>query len=132
MAYQDIYNNLKEVVGIPAQAVSSDGDIAGEIVDTLGFESSEFVLSTGAVTAGDITIKEILESDDAGMAGATAIPAERLFNTPVAISAANTVDALGFLATKRYIQPVVTAAGTADANISGLVVLGDPQYATTR
>jgi len=132
MAYQDIYNNLKEFVGLAPVAIAGDGAVVSIIVDTLGFEAYEFNLALGVVTTGDLTITSIQESDAANMAGATDVPAERLFNTPVTLDTTNTTDTLGFLAVKRYVTATVTGANTAAMLASGMFILGDAQSASTR
>jgi len=128
----DLYNNVKSVVALNHQTINTDVDTVGVAVDTLGFESAIASVKTGAVTAGDVTISAVLESDDAGMAGATAIPANRLIGSASAVSTANTIDEIGFVADKRYVQVQVTTANTADLAVGANVILGDPATASVR
>jgi hypothetical protein len=132
MAYQDIFNNLKEVVGLAPIKILANGAVVSIIVDTLGFESAEFNLALGIVTTGDLTITSIQESDAANMAGGTDIPATRLFNTPTLLDTTNDIDTLGFLTDKRYVTATITGANTSVMLASGIFILGDPQSASTR
>jgi len=129
---QDIYNNVKEFVGVAPIKILADGAVVSEIIDTLGFESGEFNLALGVVTTGDLTITSIQESDDSGMSGGTDIPAARLLNTPVTLDTTEDIDTLGFVSTKRYITATITGANTSVMLASGIFVLSHPQYATTR
>ena len=130
--HKDLYNNCKTVLSLATVALASDADTNGIIIDTDNFESGKVSLITGAYTAGNIVISAINESDDSGMAGATAIPAERLIGTATAVSVTNTVDELGFVSTKRYVQVVYTTADTADLTATSTVELGDPSSADIR
>lgn len=127
---RDLYNNVKSEIAFQTGAIS-DGANAGEIIDTQGYVSGSIVLATGTWTAGDVTIN-INESDDAGMSGATAIPASHLIGTASAIGTANTIDELGFVATKRYIQVDFVGANSANLQASGIVNLGNPEIASVR
>ena len=127
---KDLYNNVKSEIALETATIS-DGANAGVIIDTQGYESGTVVLASGTWTAGDATIN-INESDDSGMSGATAIPAERLIGTASAVATANTIDELGFVAVKRYVQVDFVGANSANLQVTGVINLGDPSVASVR
>ena len=129
---KDLYNNAKNVVALKLQTINSDTATVGEIIDTQGFESGMISSVSGVVTAGDIVITSISESDDSGMVGATVIPAERLLGSATAIAVADTVDEIGFLAVKRYVQVTYTTANSANLTVGSVVALGNPNIASIR
>ena len=129
---KDLYNNVKGVIALVPQAIASDTDTVGVIIDTLGYESVKLSLSTGAVTAGTVVIKEVNESDSSSMASETVIPAGRLTGTIATVSTANTINEIGIYPVKRYIRVEVTTASSADLVVAGLCDLGHPAIASVR
>lgn len=130
---KDLVNCTTSVVAIPAQAISGAGATVGEVIDLVGYNSGKFVLTTGAVTVGDIAFVSIEESDVVGMTGATVIPDECLINkdeTPIA--SANGVVEVGFIASKQFVRLNVVATGSADLLASATVELGHPDNAPTK
>lgn len=134
---RDNYANTLSKVALGAIALSSDTATAtaGVIIDTtngsVNFESGKIVLSTGVVTAGDIAITKIQESDDPAMAGATDIPSERLIGAVgTAITASATTAEVGFVTDtkKRYIQATFTTGNSADLLACAICEFGDPSY----
>ncbi len=127
---KDNVNNTSTIIGLASQAIAGDAAQVGEIIDTLGFESGKFSLSTGAVTTGNIAFTQIAESADSGMSGETVIPDERLINKDVtAIATANTTVEVGFIANLRYVRLTATSAGTAALLTSAVCELGHPNNA---
>ena len=115
---QDNYSKSLAKVALGCIVINTDNTTTSVIIDTAGFESGKFVLFTGVITAGDVTITKIQESDDSGMSGATDIPTARLIGTAgTAITVAETTHELGFVAdTKmRYVQATFTTANSANS-----------------
>ena len=130
---KDIFHNTLAEIGLNIQTFASDTDTNGNIIDMQNFESGKVVLALGTLTAGDIAIKEIQESDASDMTGATVIPADRIFGAITALDTANTKTELGFHQAKRYIRPVFTTDNTATALVAGAIVeKGEPHTAPTQ
>lgn len=127
--HRDLRHNVEVKAALNIAAFASDADVNGIIIDTQGFESGMVVLRTGAVTDGDIVVKEIQESDASDMAGEEAIPAARLLDDFVALDGANGMTKVGFVCTKRYIRVVFTTDNSADLTAGALCLLGHPHKA---
>lgn len=104
----------------------------GTIIDRQGYESVTFIVATGAVAAasGGNTLTVSLEaSDDPAMAGAEDVTAANgLVGANIVVDAtaqANKSGAFGYNGTRRYLRPKVTEAGTADAILGVVAVLGN-------
>jgi len=130
--HKDLYNNAKSVVAVVFTTLAGDGDTVGAIIDTDGFESGKISLLATAVTTGDTTISNIQESSDAAMSGATDIPVERIIGTAAPVTAANTLNELGFVATERYVQVTITGANTSVSSFVATCELGNPSSASVR
>lgn len=94
----DLIHNTKAVK-------ATAGTVAGVAIDTIGFYSALFIALADEATF------TVVESDDAGMADAKAVPASQIHAN------ANTVNVVP---TKRYIK--VTAG---DAKVAGLLFGAD-------
>lgn len=97
------------------EEITDNSTTAGATFDTADFELGfSVLLSAPAWTDGTYTLK-LEESDDAGMAGAVDIPAEKLIGSLPAVSAA-TVDGaalgkVGVFSNLRYIRVSVVSTG---------------------
>ena len=129
---KDIYNNSLAKLALAPVSLSSDTTTQGIIIDTQGLESGKLFLSTGVVTAGDIIIAEINESDASDMAGETVIPAGRLRGTFTTLDGNNETNEVGFWCTKRYIRAEFTTANSANLLATAFVELGHPHAASVR
>ena len=80
---QDLHNKIKAVVAIiPQTQTNSDTAITGEIVDTAGFDSVEFVIATGTLTDANATFATTLEhGDDSGLSDTAAVTNADLIGT---------------------------------------------------
>jgi hypothetical protein len=129
---KDLYNNVKTEIALKLQTINTDTTTVGEIIDTQGYESGKVALLAGTVTAGDLTVAEIQESDDAAMAGETAIPAARLIGSFTTVDTSDTLDEVGFITTKRYIRVTALSANSANLVAGATVELGSPKVASVR
>ena len=123
--HKDLYHFVEPVVSIDTAVYSGALTATGAIIDTDGFESGQIVLNA-KITDGEVAITSITESDDAAMAGATAIPEARIIGTLGALNATGVTD-FGFIATKRYVQCNVAVTGvTVDMTANSICNLGHP------
>lgn len=123
---KDLTNKTITKIALAPVSIATDTDTAGIIIDMDGAESGKLSLLTGIVTAGDVAIKDIQESADSGMSGATVIPDERLINKDTdAITTSNTVKQVGFIANYRYVQVTVTTDNSANLLAGVTIEQGD-------
>jgi hypothetical protein len=120
---------FKYRVGLAFSQKSASG--VGNIIDRQGYESVTFIVATGAVTTASVgnTLTVSLEaSDDPAMSGAEDVTvANGLVGSNILVDAtglANKSGAFGYTGTRRYLRPKVTEAGTADAILGVIAVLG--------
>jgi hypothetical protein len=131
MANIDLKNDLKELVGVDIQAISSDTTTAGNILDTAGFEAVTFVQATGAYTDGNYTLL-IEDGDDAALSDAAAVSDDFLIGTEAAtvLSAANSVSRIGYVGKKRYVRASIVSDTTSTGATAGVIaVLTSPRHA---
>lgn len=133
---RDMHNNISVVHAITPQAVGTTGAANGKlssVIDRRGFESVEFVFSSGAsATVADTITPIVYESDTATSAGFAAVADDDLLGTEAA--AALTLTAaksgkIGYRGNKRYVGIRLYGLGTATAIVSAVAVLGNPSRA---
>lgn len=126
--YQDLHSRIKAVPVISPQALAATTN--GATVDTLGYESCEFVIHVGTAFAGggfDVTLQE---SDDGSTW--TAVDAEETIGVLPSIVATDAAKCfrVGTVGKKRYQRPVLTETGTISAGTIGVTaILGHPENA---
>lgn len=131
---KDMHNNIKVVHAITPQAVGTTGAAGGKlsaVIDRKGFESVEFVFSSGAsATVADTVTPIVYESDTATTAGFAAVADADLLGTEAAAALTLTAAAsskIGYRGNKRYVGIRLYGTGTATAIVSAAAVLGNPQ-----
>lgn len=127
----DLHSNVKAINALDVAAARVDGTDAGNIIDTLGYESLEYVVQTGTITDGTHTVL-LEDGDDSGLSDAAAVPAaNRLGDLPVIVAADDdTVFRVGSMSKKRYQRlSIVTTGATTGGVSSAVALLGNP---TTR
>ena len=75
-------------VAVATQAVAADTLIVGAIIDTLDYESLEYVIQAGVITTGTVSFV-LEEGDDSGLSDAADVASAKLvYGTLPAIGAA--------------------------------------------
>jgi hypothetical protein len=131
MASIDLKNDIKELVGVDVQAIGSSTTTVGNIIDTLGFESTTIIQFLGALTDGEYTLL-IEDGDDAGLSDAAAVADDFLIGTEAntQLSAANGISRIGYVGKKRYVRvSIVSTNVTTGATAGAVVILGSPRHA---
>ncbi len=116
------------------RAVAVGGAVAGQIVDTQGYESIFIAVAVGALFNSDNTFTVVFEDgNDSGLSDAAAVVAGDIIGTsPATID--NTLDLgsfrFGYKGNKRYIRWGISAVGgtTPDAPIAAVAVLGHKRH----
>ncbi len=131
MASKDLHNNVKVVRAIDYTAVTNGNTTTnGEIIDTKGFDSVEFVFEMHSQTDGDYTVL-IQDGDDSGLSDAAAVADAYLLGTEsgasfTADTSDNDVSKIGYIGGKRYVRAnIVQSGGTSGGNFSAVCILGD-------
>lgn len=133
---REIYNNLKVVKAKNSAQVTGTGESA--VIDTAGFGSILFILSTATITTadGDNTfVFSIEEGDQADGSDMTTITdGDRILGELPIINHASNFDDVtlkfgAIIGTKRYMRVKYTETGTADGVFGITAILGNPNHA---
>jgi hypothetical protein len=127
---RDLHNSIKRLIAITPQAVGTTGAANGKlsgIIDRKGYESVEFVYSSGASASVADTITPVVLEADATNGSFTSVADADLVGTEAAItlSAAATKN-VGYIGLKRYLKLRLYGLGTATAIVGATVDLGHP------
>lgn len=139
MATKDIHNSLHFVPLItPVAARTDNTPIVSAIIDTLGYESAEFVIVTGANTDANATFAVLVEDgNNSGLSDNAAVADAQLIGTEAGAGFTFSDDGecrkIGYVGGKRYVRVTVTPSGNDAGNIfiAGVAVLGNARNAPT-
>lgn len=128
----DLHSNVKQVVALDSQDITTNTTTDGNIIDTAGFESLEYLIQSGTITDGAYAF--LLEEDDViGFTSSTVVPADETLGVLTGFVAADDDSALrvGSIGKKRFqrLAIVSTGASTGGTKFSSVAVLGHPQSA---
>lgn len=126
---KDLHSKVSALLGLSVQVINTDTSTSGEIIDTAGFESGLWTISSGTITAGDMAAA-IWESDDSGMSGATVVPAAETLGAATWVAADDdTTKRIGSIGKKRYQQlRMVSTNSQNGADWVAHVALSDPRH----
>lgn len=125
---RDLHDNIDERTALNQQTINTDTTTAGVIIDTAGYESLEFILQTGAVSAGDVT-PLLQDGDDSGLSDVAAVAADFRLGNLVTLDAANGVTRVGYVGKKRYVRLSAVSDNSANLIAGAIAVLGHPHSA---
>lgn len=134
MAEYDLHSNVKQEVALDSQDITTDTTTAGNIIDTRGLESLEYIIQSGVITDGAYALK-LEQGDDSGLSDAADVPAAEVLGVLTGFVAAddNAAKRVGSIGKKRYqrLSIVSTGTSTGATRFSSVAVLGNPQSAPT-
>lgn len=133
MASKDLHNNLHFVPLIAPIAARTDNTaVVSAIIDTLGYESAEFVIVTGTNTDVNATFAVLVEDGNASNLSDNAAVADTFLlgtEAEAGFTFADDVECrkIGYVGQKRYVRVTVTPSGNDSGNIflAGVAVLGN-------
>ena len=70
----DLHSNIKQVVALDSQDITTDTTTVGNVIDTAGFESLEYLIQSGTITDGTYALL-LEEADVVGFTGSSVVPA---------------------------------------------------------
>jgi len=123
----DMHHNVFQSVALETQAITANGTVNGEIIDTQGYNSIEFVFISSTITDGAYAVK-IQEGDEVGGGDMADVAAELILGVAdFADTDDNVAKRIGSLGKKRYQRAVVTGSGiTAGGTLSAVAIQGAP------
>ncbi len=134
---RDLHNNIHPLRALSPVSVADTTAQVCQIIDRQGYQSLEYVISTGSIADADATFTVLLEeSDDSGMSGANAVADADLLGTEALAAFQfdddNETRKLGYIGKKRYTRMTITPVANASAALLSVVaVLGNPSVAPT-
>lgn len=133
MTTRDLHSNIKATPALNAQSIATNTTVNGAIIDTLGFESLEFLIQSATITDGTFA-PSLTEGSQANLSDGAAVAAADMIGTVAAATFIATDDnvtkKLGYKGSKRYVRLSLTSTGvTTGGAMSGTAVLGDPHHA---
>ena len=131
MSEYDMHNNVNGAVAMNSQSISSNTTTAGEIIDTQGFESLEYLVQSGTITDGAYAFL-LEEGDDSGLSDAAAVPAANILGDLVGFADTDddSVKRVGSIGKKRYQRLSLVSTGvTTGGAFSAIAVQGHPKSA---
>lgn len=121
MSTYDNASLLKFAKALNIQAITASSTVAGNSIDTKGFESLTFLYEVGARTDGTFTVLIQDSNDDSTFAD---VVDDFLIGTESAINTANTIKKIGYVGKKRYVKlSFVASAVTSGATVSATAIL---------
>ena len=136
MTTKDMHNNITASrVLSPAVAITDNTAQVGQIIDSQGYESVEYIIATGSLADTDATFTVLLEDgDESDVSDNAAVADAFLLGTEAAASftfaADNSIRRLGYVGKKRYTRMTITPAGNSrEAYFSVVAIKGNPKTA---
>jgi hypothetical protein len=136
---RSLHRNIKVVRAIDPGSLgaTAGGGKTSKIIDRNGFESLEFAVALGAVTATNATVIATVKDGDATGALSVATAASVLGTltmigqtTPRASNVSElTTKRIGYIGPHRYVELVLAPTVSGAINGSAVAILGDPHYA---
>lgn len=138
MASKDTFNNIHPVIAIAPITITDGTALVSGAIDTAGYESVTFIISTGVLADADATWLPVVKDGDTSTQGAHAAVADAfLLGTEAAAGWAFGDDGecrkIGYIGGKRYVSIEIddVTANTGSAPFSVVCILGHPRHAPT-
>lgn len=128
---KELHNNVDDRVALNSQTINSNTTTAGNIIDTAGYESMEYVLLSGTITDGAYAIK-VEDGDDSGLSDAADVDSELVLGalTGFADTDDDATIRVGVISKKRYQRVSLVSTGVTTGGVfAGIAVLGHPKHA---
>ncbi len=130
---RDMHNNISILHAITPQAVGTTGIANGKVsaaLDRRGFESVEFIYSSGASASVADTITPVIYEGDTTNGSFTSVATADLLGTEAALTlTAAKSGRVGYNGNKRYLKIRLYGTGTATAVVAATAILGKPAIA---
>jgi len=134
---RDLHNTIHVRRVISPVSEAANTALVGQIIDSQGFDSLEYIIATGSIADVDATFTVLLEDgNNSGLSDAAAVADADLLGTEVLAAFQfdddNETRKLGYKGNKRYTRLTITPVNNASAAvISAVAVLGHPEIAPT-
>jgi hypothetical protein len=125
-----MHNNISVLHAITPAAVGTTGIAGGKLsgaLDRRGFETVEFIYSSGASASVADTITPVVYEGDTTNGSFTSVAAADLLGTEAALTlTVAKTGRVGYIGNKRYLKISLFGTGTATPVVAATAVLGAP------
>lgn len=119
---RDLKNSIKTVSVLHEDAAGAS--TVGAIIDTSGFESLTYAVTSGTITTGTFSAT-FQESDSSDMSGATTVNSDLVIGAiAFAVTDDDESQSVGIVGKKRYQRMTLVGASTPVAEMSATAILG--------
>jgi hypothetical protein len=127
---RDMHNNISVLHAITPAAVGTTGIAGGKLsgaLDRRGFDTVEFIYSSGASATVADTITPVVYEGETTNGSFTSVAAADLLGTEAALTlTVAKTGRVGYIGNKRYLKIRLFGTGTATAVVAATAVLGAP------
>ncbi|TWB19204.1 hypothetical protein [Nitrospirillum bahiense] len=127
---RDLHHNIGAVTALSAQVITTSA-VNGAIIDTLGFNGLEFVVTAGTITDGTVAAT-LTEGDAANLSDGAAVTSDGILGTLPSFVATDDgkTKRVGYSGSRRYVRLTLTPTGaTSGGTYAAVAVLGFPSNA---
>lgn len=125
------HHSVKDVPALDLAAITTNTVSPGNIIDTNGFESCEFIVQAKTITDGAYALK-LEESDAANFSNPQDVPSELVLGalTGFTDSDSDTTIRIGSISKKPYQRLSIVSTGTSTGvdSIGAVCILGHPKH----
>lgn len=118
---KDLVSHLKIVQSLAPAARTASAN--GATVDRRGFNSCVFKIEAGAYTDGTHTPKAQESDNGSDWTDVAAADLSGSFTAIAGSGQQNAIYTVGYKGTRRYVRPVITAAGTSSGAVTSAAVI---------
>lgn len=126
----DLHTQVKIATVItPTAGAAAGASTVGSIIDSLGFESFEYMIHCGTITTGTFSLT-LEEADDLGFTvNVQAVPAANRLGVAVTwvVTDDNQVRRIGIIGKKRFQRLTLVGASTPVGAFSAVAILSNPK-----
>ena len=125
---KNIHEKSLATSALDIQTISSDTTTVGNAIDTIGYESLEFVVLPGTITDGTYTV-QAFEDDDVDFENETEVSSEEQLGT-ISFDNTNsdTAKRFGVVGKKRYFRIKIVSTGTSSGGTFSAVAISSDAW----
>jgi hypothetical protein len=126
----DLHSHVKVAVALDYQVINTDVVTDGNAIDTHGFESLEYAILTGTITAAGVVAVILEESDTGAFSGEeTVVPADETLGGTIVFADGddNAIFRCGSIGKKRYQRITLDSDATTNGAFAAIGILSNPK-----
>ncbi len=126
-----VHSKIKDLVALVLAAITTNTTTAGVIIDTLGFESMEYIVQSGDITDGAYALL-LEEGEESNLSDAVVVDPSLVRGALTGFTASDDDDTIrvGCIGKKRYQRLSIVSTGTSSGvdRMGAIAILGNPKH----